>query len=354
MIPLNAAGCVFPAGPGIALADLALRTGFSKSRRHPFYVDRSGERVVASYFNDPGTGFDLARWQSLTEAVLSDLLARLEPIPKPSLQQAPWQAWLVLPKPDRPGVPPDLAHALLPTLDTWPYELEGVEAIFGGHASGLKAIEAAAKACAAEPQSIALILAVDSLVGPETLTWLENRDLLHGARKIYEGYPRPNPYGRLPGEGAAALLLSNRHDLPAWCHITGMAWGEEPLTYDQPRPRIGQGLTTVARQALTRAAQYRQRPVRHLSHDYNGEPYRADEYGFTALRLADQLDLYHVRHTPALISGDLGAASAVAHTALAAWSCHRRPVGADHLILASSDDPLRSALVLHARESEAS
>jgi 3-oxoacyl-[acyl-carrier-protein] synthase-1 len=189
-------------------------------------------------------------------------------------------------------------------------------------------------------------------VGPETLTWLESQDLLHGAKKIYEGSPRANPYGRLPGEGAAALVLSNRRDLPAWSYITGMAVGEEPRTYDQPDPCVGQGLTAVAQQAIANANQYKPFPVKHLSHDYNGEPYRADEYGFTALRLADQLDPEHTRHTPALVGGDLGAASVIIHTALAAWACWQRPDGADHLILASSDGPLRGALVLHGSERE--
>lgn len=354
MIRLNAASCVFPAGPDIALADLALQSGFSQVRRHPFYVDHSGQRVSASYFNDPKTGYELPRWQALTEAVLTDLQTRLAPLPEQTLQQAPWQAWLVLPEPNRPGVPKDLAHTLLPTLDSWPYELLGVEAIFGGHASGIKAIEAAAKACAKAPDLIALILAVDSLVGPETLTWLENHNLLHGAKKIYEGSPRANPYGRLPGEGAAALVLSQRRDFPAWSYITGLALGEEPRTCNQPEPCIGQGLTSVAQQAIADANQYKQFPVKHLSHDYNGEPYRADEYGFTALRLSDQLDPEHTRYTPALVSGDLGAASAVTHTALAAWSCGLRPDGADHLILASSDDALRGALVLHGNEKETS
>jgi 3-oxoacyl-[acyl-carrier-protein] synthase I len=249
-------------------------------------------------------------------------------------------------------VPKNLAQALLPTLDTWPYPLHGVEAHFGGHACGVKAIEAAARVCAEEPRSIALVLAVDTLVGPETLTWLEKRDLLHGAQKIYEGRPTANAYGRLPGEGAAALVLSHRRDLPTWSHITGLAWGEEPRTFDQDQPCIGQGLTKVAQQALDQAAEYRQHPIRHLSHDYNGEPYRADEYGFTALRLADRLALDHARHTPALVSGDLGSASAIAHTALAAWASQQCPGGADHLILASGDDPLRGALVLYADNKE--
>jgi 3-oxoacyl-[acyl-carrier-protein] synthase-1 len=260
----------------------------------------------------------------------------------------------VLPEQHRPGVPKDLAQALLPTLDTWPYELQSVEALFGGHASGAKAIEAAKRVCAEEPRSIALILAVDSLVSPESLMWMEERGLLHGARRLFKGHPRQNAYGRLPGEGAAALMLSQLRDLPAWAYITGLAIGEEPRTVDQPQPCVGQGLSAVAQQAIATAAELQPRLIHQLYHDYNGEPYRADEYGFTALRLADQLDPDLTRHTPALVSGDLGAASAITHTALAAWAAQKSTAPAAHLILASNDDPLRSALVLYGNEKEPS
>ncbi|MET0065433.1 MAG: hypothetical protein ABW076_03715 [Candidatus Thiodiazotropha sp.] len=352
MIPINAASCVFPAGPDIALADLALRSGFSLVRRHPFYVDRSGQRVTASYFNDPQGHFDITRWQALTEAVMSDLLTRLAPIPEQTLKQAPWHVWLVLPEPSRPGVPPDLTHDLLPTLDTWPYELQSVEAIFGGHASGVMAIEAASQACAADPLMIALVIAVDCLVSPESLMWMEEHNSLHGARRLFKGHPRQNAYGRLPGEGAATLMLSQRRDLPAWSYITGLAVGEESRTYDQTEPCTGQGLTAVAQQAIEMAAQLQPRPINHLYHDYNGEPYRADEYGFAVLRLAEQLAPEYARHTPALVSGDLGAASFITHTALAAWASRQQEDGASHLILASSDDPTRGALVLYGNKEE--
>jgi 3-oxoacyl-[acyl-carrier-protein] synthase-1 len=62
--------------------------------------------------------------------------------------------------------------------------------------------------------------------------------------------------------------------------------------------------------------------------------------------------LDHTHQTPALVSGDLGAASAITHTALAAWSSHTQPDGTTHLILASSDDPLRGALVLYGCEKD--
>jgi 3-oxoacyl-[acyl-carrier-protein] synthase-1 len=72
-----------------------------------------------------------------------------------------------------------------------------------------------------------------------------------------------------------------------------------------------------------------------------------DQFGFTALRISERLCEDWQRHTPALISGDVGSASALLHVALSA-NLLRRPENRTqtHLLLSSSDDSLRSALVL--------
>lgn len=64
---------------------------------------------------------------------------------------------------------------------------------------------------------------------------------------------------------------------------------------------------------------------------------------------AERLHENWQRHTPALISGDVGNASALLHVALSAnllrQQEHRTQT---HLLLSSSDDSLRAALVLAA------
>jgi 3-oxoacyl-[acyl-carrier-protein] synthase-1 len=351
-VSVLAAGCVFPSGPGIGLADAALRVGLSLPRQHPFYVDRCGSPVSLSCFDAPDIPYDASRWRALAEASLADLRGQLPDGQTGFPAQAQYKVWLVLPAPGRPGTPQELARAVEFVLADWSGTLRGVEIITGSHAAGVQALAAAAAACTAEPGLNALVLAVDSQGGPLCLSWLEAAGLLHKARRSYRGEVRPNPYGRVPGEGSAAILLSTGHGAGAWCRLVGAATAEEPRTYDQPEPCVGLGLSAAARAALDKAGG--RGPLASLTHDLNGEPYRADEYGFTALRLAKRLGAVYQRRIPTLASGDLGAASAVAHTALVAWSCHQRPDGAAHLILASSDDPLRGAVVLQARESESS
>lgn len=367
------AGCVFPSGPGIGLADVALRTGLALVRRHPFFVDRCGQRVQASYFVDPSLRFDASRWPAMAEACLVDLLAQMGHPAPVWMAQSPWRAWVVLPGAARSADAAGLYDRIEPVLAQWPYPLQGVELHVGDHAAGVQAMASATAACDADPDLMALVLAVDSQVVADALTALEHRSLLHGARHPYEGAARANPYGRIPGEGAAALLLSGRQKDSAWCTLAGVALATEPRCFDQPEPCTGQGLTDAARRAMAAAdglpaaggrgdgrgdgggGGNRNAPPGHaprvactLTHDATGEPYRADEFGFTALRLARRLSPDYRRITPALVSADLGAASAIAHAALTAWHCRHHPDGTDHLILSSSDDALRGAMVLRA------
>lgn len=350
-----AASCVLPSGPTLPLADAALRAQFALLRRHPFYVDRCGIPVKASYFPGPAFALDAHRWCSLASSALGELVNRLSP--SPALGGRACDLWLVLPRSDRPGVPPDLSDRMMAILRHHQLPARQIRTIRGGHAVGVHALRQASQA-ATQAQSLTVVLAVDSWLHPEALEYLEIDRRLHGAHASYEGQPRPNPYGRVPGEGAAALALlpraPRRHrrlpaDLPPWAAIAGAALAEERLTFDSAGPCVGRGLTQAASQALGRS-RCEARGIGHLSADLNGEPYRADEFGFSMLNLAAALAPDCQRSTPALVSGDLGAASAICQIALAAYRIHHRPSRdpASQLILCSSDDPLRAAVVLDA------
>jgi hypothetical protein len=238
----------------------------------------------------------------------------------------------------------------------WPQ----VHIVRGGHAACAQALLAAQAWMTAQAKP-ALVLAIDSAWPADTLAWLEAQDLLHGAHRPYRGQARANPYGRIPAEGAAALLLAPPGMAPAWCTLAGLGLADEPLTFNTDGPCVGSGLTAAVHAALA-AAEERSSPLgRHaitsLIHDANGEPYRADEFGFTALRLADHLAEGWQRLTPVLASGDLICASLATHLAIAAWRLRPRafpvpPVTAASptLVLASSDDPARAAVLLTAPE----
>lgn len=347
-VAVLAAGCVFPSGPGLGLADVAVETGFSLLRRHPFFVDRSGERVTVSCFDDASLGFDAARWPALAEAALADLLGQLGPARVAALDRRPWMLWVVLPDAARPAAPARLYELIEPVLSEWPYGIAEVRLRCGGHAAAVVALDEACAACSADPERPALVLAIDSQIGTEALMALEARDLLHGARHACAGRGRANPYGRIPGEGAAAILIGTGLHGLAWCELAGIAVGDEPRTFDQPEPCIGLGLSRCASEAIAAAGLEQDEVLTSLTHDATGEPYRADEYGFAAMRLAPRLAEGYRRVMPPIASGDLGTASALTHAALAAWRCRNAADGSAHLLLASSDDTTRGAIVLRA------
>jgi 3-oxoacyl-[acyl-carrier-protein] synthase I len=342
---ITAASCIFPSGPGIALAGIALDSQIALNRQHPFYVDRCGGAVRGSFFPQPPT-FNVARWIALAQAALQDLQQQLAATQ--AAAEYPCHLWLVLPPANRAGVPADLANALVAAWQDTPFSFASIKLIHGGHAAPVLAIDQASQFLHQQPRhaaQAAIVLAVDSWLHPDALNWLEAEDLLHNAGKLYQGLARRNPYGRIPGEAAAAVMLSLSG--PAWCRILGSGSAIEPIERNDHRPCIGLGWTRAAHQALSGLPPAQK--VTHIISDLNGEPWRADQFGFTALRISARLRENWQRHTPALISADVGSASALLHVALSA-NLLRQPVHRTqtHLLLSSSDDSLRAALVLAA------
>jgi len=338
-----AAACTFPAGPSLALADAAVRASLSLQQYHPDYFDTAGERTRISAF-PLAAPFDSDRWWLLAEAVLAQLNTALAEQPAPTRRQL----WLVLPETrGRPGLPANLQTHLQARLEGSTGPWQHIEVVTGGHAAGVQALMQASEAVQRDPATLAIVLAVEAGLSKEALFWLDMQGLLHGASQPWKGRTRANPYGRIPGEGAAAIALGGHApNTQGWASLLGCATAMEPNTHRHSQPCTGKGLYLAARQALTQAGQHRPAKVDTITADLNGEPYRADQFGFTALRLGEHLAEDWQRSTPALSSGDLGCATAVVHVALAAYAQWQRSSQAHHLVLASSDDSLRGAAIV--------
>lgn len=341
------AGCCFPAGPTLALADVAVKASLSLARKHPFWVDQGGEPIRASYFPFASHAFDVSRWETIANAALMDLSTHLTLTP---LTQR-YRLWLVLPPLNRPGVPENLVPAISDVAKRWFSDSCTISVIHGGHAASAQAMMDIMQAQNQDAEmTIDILLAIDSYLSIETLAWLEQQQLLHGSRSFNRKTSRINPYGRIPGEGSAAIAISRHHHGSHFCRMSGIAIGNEERLYQDKQPCIGEGLSAAALQALTQSAAPK---VALVVTDFNGEPYRADEYGFTVLRLHQYLDEEYQRQTPVLATGDLGCASLASHMALMSWHlCNLKLVNADQqsdvLLLSSSDDKSRAAIVLTA------
>lgn len=328
------------------LAEIALHAQLGFVRNHPYCVDRCGKVIRASYFPDTKEGFGLSRWVSFAKSALQDLRAQL-PTPLPALvQKGKFKVWLVLPPLERAGTPPDLAAQLVKMLNEAGFST--VVVIHGGHAAPIEALRQAKESLTANPQEVGVVLAIDCWLHSDALQWLEGERLLQNAHSTYAGKLVPNAYGRIPSEGAAAVMVT--HDGKGWCRVEGLGVSEESILRNDSRPCVGLGLSQAATQVL--GASFSDRKVDHVVVDLNGEPYRADQFGFTALRLSSRLVDGWTRSAPALVTGDLGTATSLMHTGLSAYALHSRSTEKaattkeTHLVLSISDDAKRGAALL--------
>ncbi|MET3623766.1 beta-ketoacyl synthase [Burkholderia ambifaria] len=342
------ASCIFPSGPSIELADTAVRAQLAQLQRHPDYVDGAGEPVRGSFF-PVERPFDSARWGALAREALEQVMGDLVRRGHDALQGRIRWLWIVLPENAlRPGLPSDLVETVRASVQEVAEGWTEVLIRKGGHAAGVAAIEEAAERLDADPTALAVVLGVESGLSHDALMWLDARSLLHGAQRAYRGRFRVEPYGRVPGEGAAAVALSGQlaSGGKGWARLLGVGHAHEAHTHDSGKVCIAAGLSQAVRAALGQGQEFSADPIGWISVDLNGEPYRADQFGFTALRIAEVLAPGWQRVVPALASGDLASASAVAHVALAAYGMSKRPRQVNHLVLSSSDDSLRGAVLI--------
>lgn len=344
MTAIIAASCIFPSGPTLALAGIAHRLQFSLVRKHPRWTDRCRYPFRVCYFPEIASAPIAERFRQLIRQVLTELTTTL-----PELKQTPPACvGLLLPPQNRSGIAQELATAAKETVvESTGWYNSPFHILHGGRAEAI-ALMNKLIAFPLPEGAVRILLAVDSWLSPDTLAWLEDENLLHNSHRSHKGYIRINPYGRIPSEGAAALVLtSTTTEHRPWCHIRGTGMAVEEVTYSDERVCLGRGLRQAAVQALEKA---KVTSLRHVVSDVNGEPYRADELGFTLPALDAYTDHELVEEKPVLASGDLGCASLVAHMALTAWRMHSSELPGDTLLLSSSDNGQRGAAVLSKRE----
>lgn len=338
MTAIISAACTFPSGPTLPLADIAFRLQFSLVRKHPLYVDRCGHPIKASYFPDIIYAIPEERFRKLARQVLTELTGH-----QPSLKTiTPGRVWLLLPPLGRPAMTKGVVTAIRETIveyTDW-YHSE-ICVLHGGQAEITTAIETIRQN---QCGTVEILMAVDSWLPSPSLMWLDAQNLLHGSLRYFKGDTHPNPYGRVPSEGAAALaIMPEASDISSWSFIRGSGMADEPVTYLDDGVCLGKGLIQAALKALKTSGIT---SIKNVITDVNGEPYRSDELGFTLLRLSGSLYEDYQRETPVLASGDLGCASLLAHIASVSWQMRNSTRHADTLILSSSDDKRRSAVIV--------
>lgn len=322
----------------------AVRAGISGFGNHPFMVDAEGMPiVVAACPRRPREPSVAKRIENCLVPALAEVLGavradRYAPHPiRPALL-------LALPC-ARMGLPDELAQRICRTISrTFPHAFGSVTALPRGHAAGLLALASGVAALASGHFSAFVVAGADSYLDPDTLEWLEETQQCHGAGE------RNNAWGFIPGEGAGALLVMQRRlvtacRLRAFSRIAEVGLGQERNLNRSGQVCLGEGLSTAMRGAIAGL-----RPGRRITDiycDMNGEPYRADEFAFAAIRSREHFVSPGEFVAPADCWGDVGAASVPLAAILAVVATLKSYArGGTSLVWASSDTGERGAALL--------
>jgi 3-oxoacyl-[acyl-carrier-protein] synthase-1 len=282
----------------------AVRAGIAGLVKHPFMMDTVGNRMVvalAPYLDIGLTG--AARLGELAGPAAVEAIAPIASVPR-ARQAIP--VFIGVP-PNRPGRAKDLAAVSARVQADMPAGLRSgsTPLIETGHAAGAMAVKAAWELIRSGNAEFALAGGVDSYMDPETLEWLEENEQVHAAGE------ENNPYGFIPGEAAGFVLLASanaaeRYKVPAALELLTAATARETKPIKTDTVCTGEGLTDLFRALAGEPAMVR---ADHLYCDMNGEPYRADEFGFATIRAGGLFRDPSAFTAPADCWGDVGAAS---------------------------------------------
>ena len=342
-----AIGAVTPVGGDARSTAAAVRAGLCGFREHAYMIDTAGEPMRVAQVAAMDAGLDgAARLVALLAPALDEALAGA------GGRIARLGVAVALPPP-RPGGAQEAAGAVRALCEERLGRRLGPFQVFAsGHAGGFEALDQARSWLRGGQVEAVIVAGADSYLAPQTLEWLEAEDQLHGAG------PLNNAWGFIPGEAAGALLLTRDGATPGsppasrpWAEVLAVGLGRESKLNKSGEVCIGEGLTQALRRALDEVSAAG--VIDNVVCDMNGEAYRADEYGFSGLRVRDRLRDPTDFAAPADCWGDVGAAGLPLHLLLAASACRKGYAkGPLTLLWGSSDGGERGAAVIRAEVSE--
>lgn len=344
-------GASTPIGRTVWASAAAARAGICGFSEHPFMIDTAGEpmRIARAPWLHVETE-DVERHCGLLFPAIDEALGPIINRIPHNLQHLRLGLTLALPL-MRPGRPQTLAKDLLSKVqERYADVVSSIFVLEKGHAAGHLALDAAVKHCGSGSIDACVVCGVDSYLAPKTLEWLETCDQLHGSGQFN------NAWGFIPGEGAGAVFVgttgfARQYDLETLGEVVSVGLGLETKPIKTDIVCVGEGLTQAFKLALKAVAPDEQ--IHNVYCDLNGEAYRADEYGFTALRVKERFRAATEFIAPADCWGDVGAASALLHISLAVISYQKQYCrGPLSMIWASSESGERGATVIRGLESK--
>jgi 3-oxoacyl-[acyl-carrier-protein] synthase-1 len=337
-----ALGASTPVGRDAWSSGAAVRAGISGFTQHPYMFDTAGApmRVAMAPWLDIACE-ESERFGALLIPAIEQALAPLADGDGKTLKVA---MVLGMPAP-RPGLPADLDARLRAAVEReFPGRFSAFASFATGHAAALVGLHAAVNKLAERSFQACVIAGVESYLVPETLEWVERNDQLHGAGRLN------NAWGFIPGEAAGAVLVVSggalaRLGTEPLARILSVGRAFEGNRIKTPTVCIGEGLTAAFRDGL--AGLPFGAKVTDVFCDMNGEPYRADEFGFAALRTKESFVSASDFIAPSDCWGDVSAASGPLAIALSTIAARKGYAKGEHaFVWASSETGERAAMLL--------
>lgn len=330
-----------PVGSNALSTVAAVRAGISMFVEHPYLIDKSGRPMVVAmdtFLTDEIT--EAERFAKLGLSAAKEIMSNLS---NTSVIMDKIRIIIGLPA-ERPGMPINLEDCITESFSNNIKEFvdgQDFEFFRTGRSAGLMALEEGWSRIRRGSDDIYLVGGIESYLEPDTLEWLDESDLLHS---------ETNSWGFIPGEAASFCLLCSKREadrlgLKVFGQVLAVA---TELEYNVKTDKVcvGEGLTKAVKRVL-QVWPSLSTQVDHIICDLNGEPYRAEEFGYTLVRTGDRFVDPTDFMTPADCWGDIGAASGPLFLILQMIAGVKGNAKGPHtLALTSSESGERSAALL--------
>ncbi len=303
---IKSTGMVCSVGLSAEAACAAMRAGVANFQETT-YRDNEGEPIIGAMV--PGLALDLMRKERLASLLAVALTDCLQDSLSEPLEQIPLIIGLA--EAERPGGGGGLAKAisdLLTRRTGMRFHPKLSRVVAKGHTAGFEGLRVARQLLAQTGVSACVVCGVDSYLNASSLLWLDRHQRLKTP---------DNSDGVIPGEGASAVLVTDRRSLGSaiLVQITGLGFASETATVMTEEPLRGSGLTEATRAALREAGIQLHVADFRIS-DVTGESYGFREQALTLAQvLRSRREKFPIWHSSDC-AGDIGAASGTSQLAM--------------------------------------
>lgn len=320
--------CMTAVGYTCPQTTVAARAGINRYRESDDLTDGHGESAVVAPIVGLGSPLDpwdasscVNRLQSLASHSLSMLVRNsgLLRAPSAAIHLLLGVSPLDRPGPRYEGIHQQLSRRLSDQLRDCTHHVDW-QIVPSGHASGIEALMLASAQLQAEPNSVCIVGALDSLIESELAGWLEEH-----ARLKTASFGRN--HGIPLGEAVGFLLLetssSSRQRPQAMARLAGCGASLEHAPFLSDTPTESTGLTDACRYAIFEAGTHLAE-IDLIVSDLTGEFHRSRDWAFAEHRNQPGTRQHLATHWhPADSFGCVGAASGVVQVGMAAYAIQR-------------------------------